>query len=397
MKNLHPILFIILQVLLAQSTNAQWTIAYQDVNAVFTDGAFPTDHTGYVTGGDTGGTVVFRTNDGGVTWNKRYIAGWNSISKIAMTDSMHGYLMKGGVPVQILRTGDGFNTYTTHSFDSSFSVQALELLNDSTGFYLNNATRLRKFKHYGANYSYVIDTLFDGQNLQFVNSHTGYLDNGYRLIQTTDTGLTWNYINQNLGFYCTLFRFADSLNGYFSDAGIIYITHDGGLSFPQQYIFPATSFTVNGNFCMAANSNGDVVYTTDGGINWQPETTGINVIVPETYIVKTPPGGNCFLFSNFCGEIRKRQEVINDVEEPIVNSVISIYPNPFTSSTTISFREYREHTKISVTDILGNEISSKIFTGIEFSLSRGEMREGIYFISILDERNDCVNRKIVIQ
>ncbi len=378
--------------------SAQWLPVYQDPNALFYDAAFPTDNTGYVAASDSGGSMVLRTNDGGVTWNKKYIFGWSFINKVVMADSLKGYLIKGGVPVKILRTNDGFNTYAVRTLDSSFVVQALELVNDSTGFYLNNATRLRKFEHYGSSFSYVFDTLFDGQNLQFVNAGTGYLDNGDRLLKTNDTGNTWNYANANLGFYCVVFRFADSVQGYFSDGSMIYQTYDGGVSFPQQYNFPdVSSFAAKGNFCMAANNTGNVTYTTNAGLTWQTETTGINLIAPESYIVKITPAGSCFLFSQYCGEIRKRSPVTSGISSEVDEIVITIYPNPFHSAATISFSEHQESVSITITDVTGKEILSESFSGIQFSFERNGLEAGMYFVSVISGKKTALMRKMVVQ
>jgi hypothetical protein len=316
MKNIKP-LSLIITIFVGTSTpsHAQWTPVYQDSHTLFYHGAFPTDNTGYVLASDTIGPLVLRTTDGGANWNKRYLLGAGSLSKIVMTDSLRGYVIKGGTPVRLLRTTNGFNTFSTHALDSAFTVEALCLINDSTGFYLNNGPKLRKFTNYGAAFSHVIDTLSGGQNLQFVNSTKGYLDTGGGLLSSTDAGTSWNVANANLGFFCVVFNFASPLNGYFSDVNDIFITHDGGMSFPQQYHFPNVySFATNNNFCIAANDVGNVAYTYDSGSTWQTETTGINLIAPEPYTIVMSPGEHCFLFSQFSGEIRKKELPLTGVE-----------------------------------------------------------------------------------
>jgi photosystem II stability/assembly factor-like uncharacterized protein len=377
----------------------QWTTVYQNNNTQLYDAAFPTDLTGFVAASDTGVAVVLRTNDGGITWNKKYILGWGFIDKIVMTDSVSGYLIRGGVTGKILKTSDGFNTYTVHNTDSSFIVKSLSLVNDSTGFFLNNAAKLRKFEHYGASYTHIIDTLSAGGTVQFVNSHTGYLDDGTRLLMTSDTGVTWNFVNSNLGFQSVVFNFADSLSGYFSDFNTIYKTNDGGIAFPLQYNFPGTyDFAVNGNFCMAANDAGNVAYTTDGGLIWQTETTGINFIVNGVYNVITTPGGYCFMLNSPGGEIKKRPEpLVAGIYNPAGDFNIAIYPNPFTSQTTISFSEQQRNTRIRITDIFGKEIKTINFSGKQLSTVLEEMKVGIYFLTITGERKSIVHRKIIIQ
>ena len=399
MKKIYA--FILLSLITqATITNcvAQWTTVYQDNNAQFFDAAFPTNNSGYVAAADTGGAVILRTFDGGINWNKRYIAGWGFINKIVMIDSLKGYIVKGGVPGMLLKTVDGFATYTTYNLDASFVVQALCVLNDSTGFYLNNAARLRKFENNGANFNIVIDTLADGQNLQFFDELTGYMDGGSGLLKTSDGGNSWNYINNNLGFYCSVFNFTDSLNGYFSDGSLIYKTNDGGQTFPQQYSFPnCYDFATNGNFCIAANDIGNIVYTLDNGINWQSETTGINLIANEPYKVVLAPNGNAYLFSEFCGEIRKRSTITTNIPTTSINKLFIVYPNPFNTQATISFSEHQKNTIIAINDFLGREVQTMNFTGIELTINRKEMRSGLYFLTITDVNNHTEIRKLIIQ
>jgi len=393
---------ILIAILISTTTHnafAQWIPVYQDNYTEFRDAAFPTDNIGYVAATDTSGACVLRTIDGGITWDKRHINGWGFIDKVAMTDSLSGYLIKGGAPVQLLMTTDGFATYTMHNLDSSFIVQSLELINDSTGFYLNNAARLRKFKNYGASYFHVFDTLFDGQNLQFVNPTTGFLDNGTKLLKTSDGGSNWNFVNSNLGFYCVVFKFADSLNGYFHDGSMIYKTSDGGISFPQQYNFPdPTTFAMNGNFCMVANAYGDVAYTTDNAQSWQTETTGINWITTESYILKNSPGGSLYLFSQFCGEIRKRQPVIAGVKDLTEGKSISIYPNPATGKITITSSGFDlRGATVRIIDITGKVAYS--YMTANFSTVRLDLpdliSDGFYLLEV-ENPNQRMNKRLLI-
>ncbi len=398
MKN--KLLIAILIFASTQNTFAQWIPVFQDINTTYGDAAFPTDNTGYVTAADSGGAVVLCTTDGGSTWTRKHINGWNYIGRIAMTDSLSGYLIRGGVPVQLLKTSDGFTTYTIRNLDSCFAVLSLELLNDSTGYYLNNETRLRKFKNYGTSYFHVFDTLFDGQNLQFINPNTGFLDNGTRLLKTSDGGSTWNYVNSNLGFYTVSFKFADSLNGYFHDATTIYKTSDGGISFSQPYNFPnPVSFATQGNFCMVTNYSGDVAYTTDNAQTWQTEITGINWIVNESYIVKTTPGGSCFIFSGNSGEIRKRQPVIAGTAQLSGDKTIFVYPNPASDKIIINSNGFDlRNATVRLIDISGKLVFSQKqndFSGKAIAIP-SLISDGFYLLEV-ENPEQRRSKRLVIQ
>jgi photosystem II stability/assembly factor-like uncharacterized protein len=377
---------------------AQWTQIYHDDNVQFYDITFPTDNTGYVAATDTGGTMVLCTTNGGTTWTKKYIGGLVFIDKIVMIDSMNGYLIKGGMPVIILKTHDGFSTFSAHFLDTCFAVQAMSLINDSTGFYLNNATRLRKFTHNGTAFSHVIDTLTAGQNMQFTNPDKGYLDAGTALLKTTDTGTTWTYANTSLGFSCVVFRFADWLNGYFSDGSLIYKTNDGGVTFPTTYSFPNTySFVVKDNFCMAANDTGNVAFTTDGGASWHRETTGINLLAPEPYKVAVSPGLRCFITGQFCGEIMKRVPAVTNTPEVAGSQHISIYPNPAVDQVTLRSDKVLDNAGITVYNYLGQAVKQiKNISVQSFTIHTSPLPAGIYLVRVVQGNDVLLTEKVVI-
>jgi len=78
-------------------------------------------------------------------------------------------------------------------------------------------------------------------------------------------------------------------------------------------------------------------------------------------------------------------------------NTISIYPNPFTFQTTISFSVEQKNTTIIITDLLGNEIYSEIFSGKRLLLNKADMKAGIYFLETIDKKNHTTNNKIIIQ
>lgn len=88
---------------------------------------------------------------------------------------------------------------------------------------------------------------------------------------------------------------------------------------------------------------------------------------------------------------------VNILENSTSNS-ISIYPNPFTSQTTIAFSVEQNNITIKIIDILGKEIKTMNFTGKQLVLDKGEMTEGIYFVQTIDGMNTITNqRRIVIE
>jgi hypothetical protein len=79
------------------------------------------------------------------------------------------------------------------------------------------------------------------------------------------------------------------------------------------------------------------------------------------------------------------------------NNDLTIYPNPFTLQTTISFSTDQKNTLIKITDILGREIKSFPFSGKQFIIEKAEMNPGIYFVQVIDQNKKVTNKKIIIQ
>jgi streptogramin lyase len=88
---------------------------------------------------------------------------------------------------------------------------------------------------------------------------------------------------------------------------------------------------------------------------------------------------------------------VTGINEVINIKNVSIYPNPFTSQTTISFSQQQTNTTIKIVDVLGKEIKTINFTGIQCLIAKEEMDSGVYFVQIRDGNNNLVNRKIIVQ
>ncbi len=79
------------------------------------------------------------------------------------------------------------------------------------------------------------------------------------------------------------------------------------------------------------------------------------------------------------------------------NKGFIIYPNPFSSQATIAFNEEQRNTFIKIMDVVGQEIKTICFNGKQLTIEKGEMKEGIYFVQVIDEKKNVSNKKIVIQ
>lgn len=69
-------------------------------------------------------------------------------------------------------------------------------------------------------------------------------------------------------------------------------------------------------------------------------------------------------------------------EHSNVNS-INIYPNPFTSSATLSFDKQYKNATIKVIDILGKTLKTFNFSGNQTIIEKGDLAQGVYFVQLI--------------
>jgi hypothetical protein len=84
-------------------------------------------------------------------------------------------------------------------------------------------------------------------------------------------------------------------------------------------------------------------------------------------------------------------------ENNSVNEQVSIYPNPFQEQATIKFPQTQNNVTIQIRDIYGKEIKTTLFSGKQYTIEKEEMKSGIYFVQIIDEKKNTIIKKVIVQ
>ncbi|MCE3278323.1 MAG: hypothetical protein K0S44_514 [Bacteroidetes bacterium] len=145
---------------------------------------------------------------------------------------------------------------------------------------------------------------------------------------------------------------------------------------------------------LSANSSG-------GTYQWINCTNG-NILPGETNQSFTPTANGNYaviIQQNTCIDTSDCYNVvITGVSNYLTsNSDIIVYPNPFSSNTTITFLNDQENSIIKITDVLGNEIKTILFSGKDLILEKGDMAQGLYFIHIINGNKIITTKRITIQ
>jgi uncharacterized delta-60 repeat protein len=232
-------------------------------------------------------------------------------------------------------------------------------------------------------------------------------------VKTLPNGKTLVGGNTDIGIAFVQYNIDGSLDTTFGTDGIVSIPSSNSFgSLSDIYIQPNGKilcmgyFSINSfehDFAMARlNSNGSVdsTFGTNGIV--------INSIGSSTsvaYAVSMQPDGKILAIGTSEGAssamdftvVRYNNPTINVnyVESNLLN--LSIYPNPFKTTTTIEFGTTVDNAELSIYSIFGQKL--KTITNISDSkihLNREELASGIYIISLTQNKKMIATEQIVI-
>ena len=324
---------------------------------------FVNENIGYSIGGGSNSPSgdVFKTIDGGITWNQ-------------------------------------LNIYVDEGLNSVFFI------NENIGFISGgyNRRKVMKTTNGGSTWIQVFDQGF-GQ-IQFINNQVGYASNiGYsdgRMYKTIDGGSTWNMsieVNEEIN----AFDFIDEYNGYFvGDQGLIYKTNDGGTNWEQLEIFQGYYTKVNfysKNIGYITDEYGTLYKTENGGINWQSlsrySINSIELINDKIFTA----GSNGKIYRS---DVQYQSIILNvNPAQNITNSVADLTSNATSNGGTISniqfeySLDYSFNTIISLTpnSVASNESSNFSINLINLQPSTtyyyrlaGTQNSNVYYSQILN-------------
>jgi len=157
-----------------------------------------------------------------------------------------------------------------------------------------------------------------------------------------------------------------------------------------------SSSFVNQNIGWVVGDSGTILYTSDGGINWEGQTISYaNPLLSVSFCDEFNGwvvGYGRDNFSNYQASILHTQTggitFIDDIDKVKGFELYQNYPNPFNPSTKIQFViNKRELVSLKVHDLLGNEIDVLVNEekdpGIyEVEFNAKDLSSGVYFFKM---------------
>lgn len=295
--------FLIINAINAHSLYSQWELRYPPVPAVtITDIAFISDEVGFFT--NTAGSI-YRTVDGGDTWELAIHFPRDQIKQIVFVDSSLGFALSPrsftGDQVGLLKTVDGGQTWEVTPNELNDAITFLPL--DDTSGIKSHFSGISKsadaFSTWEVKYEMPFFIDYDigvpfGEISTFQKLPSGSIvalrsDNLARdhgvvsdsisfVLSSGDSGETWQALWQGTPYAFQAMHFANDNIGWLGgEWNTILKTLDGGITWNLQYQDSLLQqgiksiLAVDSLVVYAISNDGVAFFSNDGGNNWQTQ------------------------------------------------------------------------------------------------------------------------------
>ncbi|QNJ98145.1 YCF48-related protein [Constantimarinum furrinae] len=296
--------------------------------------------------------AILRTTDGGITWES-----WESMippsgppinpffnAVVAISENRALFAGHGGWVYDITFETNG--TITTTPLNQATNSALIDMVQ-------TNSTTL-----------HIIN--FRGKIMKSVDSGNTWTTT--RPGSSSDDAWDMHFIDENIGYVII-----NDGNGH------VLKTIDGGNSYNEIFIYTNVSFLsidfYDENHGFVVGNNGIILFTNDGGMNWNSQNSGtsttdlnsINMVSPTNAVIV---GDNGTVLRNF-GEL--------SINEHQSIPSLKLFPNP--SNDFIEISGISESEEFKIYDIVGYEImSGKIHNNERINIKN--LNDGLYFLSI---------------
>ncbi|MBK6914154.1 MAG: T9SS type A sorting domain-containing protein [Ignavibacteriales bacterium] len=378
---------------------------------------------------DTGWAVgqyntIRKTTDGGASWFSQQIESMSlfgqqieSISwyyAVYFIDGNNGFIGEGPNLGRLYRTTDGGSTWNTVNESITYSIRDIFFVNNLTGWAVGFADlnqTISKTTDGGLSwFNQPTEISISPISVYFIDSNHGWLCSTVgRIFSTIDGGVSWQSQDTPTDVTLNEIYFTDISTGWsVGEQGIILKTLTGGTIPVELTSFTGTAqhnyVSLNWQTATETNNSGFKIERKQVG---SPQSSVGNqdwnqiAFVPG-FGTTTEPKSYSFIDENlssgkyqyrlkqidFDGSFEYSNTVEVEVSTPVKFALEQNYPNPFNPSTVISYSlPQKEFVSIKVIDILGREVATlvnevKPAGKFEVEFDASSLASGVYVYQI---------------
>ncbi|MCW9066350.1 MAG: YCF48-related protein, partial [Ignavibacteriaceae bacterium] len=270
-----------------------WQNLQMPINTHLESVHFVNHNKGFI--GDWGGNLL-TTTDGGSTWSIQHIDNYANIY-IFFLDQNYGWLLSSGFVTstyKVYKTTDGGTSWQSDLLPITRSMYDIYFIDSSKGFVVSGFGDILMTTDSGVSWSYVNSPVVEGLfKITFKNPQDGFIvGSAGTVLQTSDGGINWDY--RVVGQYTH-----SDISFFGQDKGIIvgartFITNNGGNTWVQNYSIGENSFStcnyLDENNCIVLGYSGNIYKSTGNLASWELKVYGDRNTISDMIFLNSMTG-----------------------------------------------------------------------------------------------------------
>lgn len=389
-------------ILLTLINNAygQWSQIASGTTAELTAVHFLNKDTGIVGGGG----VIRRTINGGADWTTSY-SGNIYVEDIIFPTPLTGYAAGADFSINkamVLKTTNGGTSWNTIQLDTNIFLKGVNFISDELGFIVGGNGFIGKTTDGGISWSYLSSGTTESlQKVFFTDSLNGIVVGGLlnsAILRTSDGGQTWGTVSHSSTEFLQSVYFPSQSIGYIVGwGGEIMKTTDGGVNWQHQTSVPSSGgnlsvFFISDNegYIVGGDMGKAVIQKTiNGGQTWFGQSTDVQYGLVDVHFpdsqVGYAVGENGTIFKTTNGGGVAVQEQLSDHID------LQLFPNPATNY--IKIKNSNDVAILRIIDFAGNIVKQN--SDFDNFIDIAEMPTGQYLVEITFKSTKKVHRKFI--